>query len=480
MINGVRGRARPRPPTLLQIGSSPRVTHPGSPWRADAVSARPTPAGSGSAVAEGDSAPIPAVELAGPVVPRSRLLAWGRALVAGLADLREPLLVFLLLRIALSFIAGYSVMAFVPLFEVAAPGYDRPPLDRLQEVTLGVWQRWDGQWYLKIATLGYDPHDGSYAFFPLYPALIAGLSAVGHLPQLVAGLVISNLAFFVALVYLHRLVRADFGPSVASRTLLYLAVFPAALYFLAVYTESLFLALTVAAFYYARGGRWWLAGGLGLLAGLTRSAGIVLCIPFALEFARQRGWDPGRLLDPRLLATGLPAVGVALYVLFAWVTTGDPLAMTHAQIQWERHFTWPWQALAMGWQVMVPGTETPVLPQLPGSPPRPGEFWGGFLESNGYNFLAAVLGLALAVVSLVKLPPAYSCYLVGLSLFPLFSASQVLPLFSMPRFLATAFPLFIVLALFGRRPWLHQAILILFALLLGVFTARFAAWYWVA
>src|SRR5262249_39058494 len=136
--------------------------------------------------------------------------------------------------------------------------------------------------------------------------------------------------------------------------------------------------------------------------------------------------------------------------------------------------------LAMGWQVTVPGTETPILPQLPGSPPRPAEFWGGFLESNGYNLLAALLGLALAATAFFKLPLSYSAYLLALVVFPMLSPSQPLPPFSMPRFLVTAFPLFVVLAMLGRRPWVHVAILYLSLTLLGVFTVRFAAWYWVA
>lgn len=460
----------------------PEVTPSGGPGQ---VADGPTASGS-SAAGEVIGEP-PAVE----VIPGARTTTavdgrapaaarrWPRRLLDAVGSVQEPILLFLLSRVALSVLAAYAFSAFVPMFEVPAPGYDRPPLDRTAEMLLGVWQRWDGQWYLKIATLGYNPYDGSYAFFPLYPSLIRAISTLSSVSPLVAGIAISNLAYLVGLIYLFRLTRSEFGPSVASRTILYLAVFPTAFYFFAVYTEALFFALTVAAFYYARGGRWWLAGLLGLLAALTRSTGLLLTIPFAVEYARQRHWDL-RLLRPNVLAVGLPGVGIALFIAFSAFTTADALATTHAQIQWERHFTWPWQALGMGWQVARPGTDTPILPQLPGSPPRPGEFWGGFLESNGYNFVAALLGLSLAVVGCFKLPLPYSAYLAALVVFPLFSASQQLPLFSMPRFLVTAFPLFIVLALLGRHRWVNVAILYVCALLLGAFLVRFATWYWVA
>src|SRR5262249_38390697 len=71
--------------------------------------------------------------------PQSSVLSPHR-FVAGLLAWREPLFLFLLSRVALSFLAGYAYLAFVPMFEVPAPGYDRPALDRLQEVLLGVWQ----------------------------------------------------------------------------------------------------------------------------------------------------------------------------------------------------------------------------------------------------------------------------------------------------------------------------------------------------
>lgn len=100
----------------------------------------------------------------------------------------------------------------------------------------------------------------------------------------VAGLLISNVAALVAVLYLYLLVRREFGPQIASRTALYLALFPTGFYLSAIYPESLFLALSIACIYYARKRSWWLAGLCGGIASLTRAQGIMLLVPVAWEY----------------------------------------------------------------------------------------------------------------------------------------------------------------------------------------------------
>jgi hypothetical protein len=66
-------------------------------------------------------------------------------------------------------------------------------------VLLDVWGRWDAEHYLTIATQGY--HGKDVAFFPLYPFLVHVLGGfIGD--HLIAGLLISNIAFAAALAYL--------------------------------------------------------------------------------------------------------------------------------------------------------------------------------------------------------------------------------------------------------------------------------------
>src|SRR4030042_1077738 len=79
------------------------------------------------------------------------------------------------------------------------------------ELLLGVWQRFDTLWYLRIAAQGYAPHDGSTVYFPLYPMLIRFLGTLFVGNYLLAALVISNLAFVGVLFCLYRLTERQFG-----------------------------------------------------------------------------------------------------------------------------------------------------------------------------------------------------------------------------------------------------------------------------
>src|SRR5436305_1376777 len=74
--------------------------------------------------------------------------------------------------------------------------------------------RWDSVWYLTIARVGYGHEASRTAFFPLYPLLIRGLGYVTG-SDLVAGVLISLVAFAVALIWL-LLVRAVLGVVVLS------------------------------------------------------------------------------------------------------------------------------------------------------------------------------------------------------------------------------------------------------------------------
>jgi len=393
-------------------------------------------------------------------------------------------------------VGGYAAATMEPFHVVRVPGIEPARHGGLAHHMLDPWQHWDGLWYLRIARSGYAA-DGSAAFFPLYPGLIRAVAPLTGGDALAAALLISWLSLAGALVVLDRLLSAEFGRSVATTALLLLVSFPTAFYFHAAYTESLFLLLAAGSFLAARRRRWLLAGFLGLLAGLTRSAGLLFAPVLAIEAWSQThangapgGWRalasraglaalaraPGR----SLLGAAIPLLAVpALLVLFDR-TLDDPLAFSSAQRLWERHPAAPWSALYDGIRVLLPGGPR-LLEPIAGAPPRLDRYVAGFLESNAYNLAAALGGLALAGLALRRLPASFGAFALGGVLLPLFSPSRVLPLYSMPRFLLVLFPLFVALALpLEARPRLRSAVLIASAALQGLFTVRFALWYWVA
>ena len=187
---------------------------------------------------------------------------------AGRAGSRRPALrIFLVSRVAVWTLAAATVL----LFDAVAPeGMDT---SRLHDIgaAVDVWARWDSDWYLRIAEGWYDWPSGAPAFFPLYPTLVGGVGRLldGH--YVLAGVAVSTAACGVAFTLLHRLVRERLDAQMATRSVLFLAVFPTSLFLTAVYSESLFLALAIATFVLAERDRLGWAGVVAGLALLTRS-----------------------------------------------------------------------------------------------------------------------------------------------------------------------------------------------------------------
>ena len=357
--------------------------------------------------------------------------------------------------------------AIIVIAELAAVIIGQRPGEHYQEsrnLLLAVWGRWDAVHYLDIATVGY--HGTDMAFFPLYPLLIAGLgSLIGN--HLVAGLIIANTALFFALLYLYKLVEHEFDRGVARRAIFYISIFPTAVFFSAVYTESLFLMLTVASFYYMRERRWWLAGIIGLFAAMTRVEGVLLTVPFAIEWAsanwstlRAGGAERAHAL-PRMLRDLLPVllipVGLGLYMGYLWVLNGDPLYFSHVQIHWNRHFAAPWTSVMNSWKEIVQAKNGQTVAN----------------QSIELGFTALMIGVLLG--GWRKLKPSYVAYMALSILIPMSTSS----LMSMQRFALVLFPMFPILALWGKRPSVNNAIVAFFLPLLGLFTVLFADWYWV-
>lgn len=346
--------------------------------------------------------------------------------------------------------------AIIVIAELAAVIIGQRPGQHAQEsqhLLLAVWGRWDAVHYIDIASSGYYGTD--MAFFPLYPLLLAGLgSLIGN--HLVAGIIISNVALFFALLYLYKLVEHEFDRGVARRAIFYIAVFPTAVFFSAVYTESLFLFLTVASFYYMRERRWLAAGIFGFFASMTRVEGVLLVVPFAIEwFAAHRANLREGVRD--LLPIALIPVGLALYMGYLWVLKGDPLYFSHVQSHWDRHLAAPWTSIIDAVHKMTHSTQ------------------GQSVANQAIQLFFTALMIGVLIAGWKRLKPSYIAYMALSILVPMSTSS----LMSMQRFALVLFPMFAILALWGRRPAVNNAIVAFSLPLLGLFTVLFADWYWV-
>jgi hypothetical protein len=360
---------------------------------------------------------------------------------------RPALRLFLWSRLVLWIIAAASILLFDP-WDERGP-WDKPRLhDVGPDWLFDAWARWDSDWYLQIAQHGYVWPSSRPAFFPLYPLLIGPLGHAfgGH--TIVAGVLVSLAACAGAFVLLYRLGQLTLGEDGARRAVLILAVFPTTLFLGAVYSESLFLLLSLASFLAAERGRFGVAGLAGGLAALTRPVGLALVPALALFAWRAR--------DRRqaLAAVALVPALFALYPLVLWLWLGHPLAFLGAQKGiWQRHVS------AYG----------PA---------------GGFVEAIRQDavkdLLVALALVGLAVLAWRALGAPYGVYALTSLALPLTWPSDTHALWSISRFGLVLFPIVLTLAKVTAARW--QAALLTLGLaafsIHGV--VKWALWYWVA
>jgi len=374
------------------------------------------------------------------------------------ADAKSPALeIFLWSRAAIWLAAVFSFLWFEPNRHPQAARWDSPLIHELG-YGVDVWARWDSVFFVRIAEHGYDRT--SAAFGPLYPALLwlVGHVFFGH--YVLAGVVVSLAAAAGAFVLLHRIAEERLGADGARRTVLYLAVFPLALFLQAVYSESLFLLLTLAAFVLAERRRFATAGVVTGLAILTRVAGVALLPALALLAWRQR--DRLRALGG--LALSLPIA--AIYPLVLWQQIGDPWAFAHAQDRWHRHLS-PAGPLGGIYDAFVHWTPSGAGVQHA-------------VAVNAEDLVALALFVALTVIGWRRFGAVYGLYAAVSLAIPLSYPSSRWPLLSLPRFGLVIFPFFLALAVVGRRPRAHTAIVACSAVFLGVAIVQWALWQWVA
>lgn len=359
--------------------------------------------------------------------------------------------------------------------------------------------RWDSAWYMVIAQYGYRPEFGAFtasrtAFFPLYPLGLRAISELG-LPLVLAGVLLSLAALAFGLYGLHRLTALEIGPRAARLAVLLTALSPMAFYFSALYSESLYLALSVGVFLCARRGQWGRAAALGALASATRNTGVLLMLPLALLYLYGPREDraPDRplagSLRPRyrlrvdVLWLALVPAGLGLYLAHLALAGGDPLSPFHAQTVWGRHFAGPYGGIWDGAKAAFEGARQLLSFQRHHLyyPPAGSPFIGAGHNLMLFGFLALAVPALVGVLR--TLPLAYGIYVLVALALPLSYPVASQPLMSLPRFLLVLFPLNMWLA--GRlaardRRSATTVVLGVSAAAMCLFVAQFATWHWVA
>ena len=228
-------------------------------------------------------------------------------------------------------VVGAALVAeyFIPRNPALVPGADGPILRSLTT--------WDGWFYLGIVANGYqaDPVAGAYtnvAFPPLYPALVKLVSLPAPGFAGVVAVLISNVAFLLALGVMVRLGTLYIGRRRASLAAGLLAIYPFASVFAMAYSESLFLLVMLATFLAAeRGHRAW-AGIFFALTVVSRTQGVALILPLAILMLRQDGWRP----RASMLWLALGPLAAGAFLAYIGGVTGSSTAFLDATEAWGR------------------------------------------------------------------------------------------------------------------------------------------------
>lgn len=325
----------------------------------------------------------------------------------------------------------------------------------------GVWaafQRWDAGWYAAIVEHGYSYVPGqasSVAFFPLYP-LVVWLPAQ-LLGPAAGGTLVSLACLFTAVLVMKKWIQslgAPWGGKARADTAGWLLLLcPVTVFHGAVYSESLYLALTAGVLLQAERGRWAVAGLLATAATLTRSTGLILGVFLVLRWWEERNRSRGRAPWSGLAwsAAG-PLAGLGLYAGYLAWRFGEPFAFSETQAAWKRGLTWPWKTL---------------LPEHLKIYPPFYLIW--FLAFLGLAVGLVVIGLRR------RLPWSYAAYVTAGVL--LFLSSGRLE--SLPRYLSVLLPLYLIGArLLEEHPSCRQPVFVVSGLLAALSTALFVNGFW--
>jgi Gpi18-like mannosyltransferase len=324
-----------------------------------------------------------------------------------------------------------------------------PPLS----ILLNQFYQWDSVHYLDIAKNWYvnqGPQLNNLVFFPLYPLLIR-LITVNTAYINLSALAISNISSVIAGLYLYKLAKLDYDDNAAVKAVLYMFVFPTAFFMSMMYTEGLFLALAIAAFYYARAGKWWVAGLLSMFATLTRLSGLILLPALLVEYLHQKKWNLKKI-ELNLLWIFLAMAGFLMYLGLNFQVTGNLFTfMDLERIYWYQSVN-----PLLGLERAITSTFSRGFPV-------------GLLDFA--QLLFAGVGLsAVAIGFKFRLRPSYTAYTL-LTWILIVSTSFWN---SIPRYVLTMFPMFILMGFAISSRKAQYAIAALSLAVMCAFTVLFS------
>lgn len=256
-----------------------------------------------------------------------------------------------------------------------------------------LWLHWDTRHYIGIAQDGYTAVGDErlrLVFFPLYPLLMRLVSPLTGGNLFAAGTAVSLVCSAAAAALLYDLAQMQLGERGARLAVAYFLLNPLSVFLGCVYTEALFICLTLAAVCLLRRGHPWAAALCGMFSALTRMPGVIVSGLFIIAFLARIPRE-GVKAKALLACVGqvlLVFCGLFIYWAINWAVTGDPMMyLTYQRENWYQEagsfwqsaeqtmyyilstfgeddwlFTWVFQGLAMVYLYVLLAFEQKKLP----------------------------------------------------------------------------------------------------------------------
>lgn len=319
-----------------------------------------------------------------------------------------------------------------PFFEVSfhqnLPKYLSIPI-------LTAWANFDGVHYLNIA------HDGYVTggrFFPSFPILLWLLSLGSFYFPLtfIISLIVPNVIFLAVIFVFLKLLRLDYSEKISSGVIFFLLLFPTSFFFITVYSEGLFLLLTLGCFYFMRKKMWFLAAFLAMLLTATRFVGIIIIPALIFEYLITERPKHLKSFTKLFLISAISVLGLVAYSVYNYFYWGNFLHFIAAQGELNNGrsisgFIFPLQTVYRYFKIL---TSLPI---------NLFEWWIALLELVSFIFG----GVFLIIAWIKKIRLSYLVFGVLAFLFPSLSGT-----FSgLPRYILVIFPIFIALALINNK-----------------------------
>lgn len=350
-------------------------------------------------------------------------------------EIKYILIFFIVTRIVLTITGVY---ARIFLTEIRGSGF----LTGSQNILFSIWGVWDSRWYLSIADNWYTANPAAekmfaYAFFPLYPGLIKILGWLTN-DNFLAGVILSNISLIIAAIFLYKIVCLDYDKNTALKSVKYLFLFPTAFILSGIFTESLYLALAIACFYYAKKENWLLAGTIGLFASMTKAAGVLIILPILYEYLSKKDFKY-KMIKKDILYLSLIPAGLFIVVIYDYFLTNILFVFYYARIA--------------GW-LQPSNNEASILTTQNLSLP--------YAHFFTFNEMVIAIFIIIFIVFNKKMQNSYNIFTLTSLLINLMTGA----ILAMFRYVLVIFPFFILFALLVKnKPYLDRAISLLFIII---------------